>query len=90
MRNNEAYDGIKGPKSLNTRYLFEDIPMGLIPLVSVGKQLGMKTERMEIIVRLAEMMLNKNLHENARTIETLGLEGLDAEGIVKFAMNGMK
>lgn len=90
VRNNEAYDGIKGPKSLNTRYLFEDIPMGLIPLVSVGKQLGMKTERMEIIVRLAEMMLNEDLYENARTIETLGLEGLDAEGIVKFAMNGMK
>ncbi|SHI50970.1 opine dehydrogenase [Dethiosulfatibacter aminovorans DSM 17477] len=90
VRNNEAYDGIKGPKSLNTRYLFEDIPMGLIPLISVGKQLGMKTERMEIIVKLAELMLEKDLHENARTVENLGIEGMAAESIIEFATNGMK
>lgn len=90
VRNTEAYNDIKGPKSLNTRYLLEDIPMGLIPLISVGKLLGMKTERMELIVSLAEMMLERDLHENARTALNLGIEGMAAEGIIEFATNGMK
>ncbi len=64
--------------------------MGLIPLISVGKLLGMKTDRMELIVKLAELMLEKNLHENARTAENLGLEGMAAESIIEFATNGMK
>lgn len=90
VRNTEAYNDIKGPKSLNTRYLLEDIPMGLIPLISVGKLLGMNTERMELIVKLAELMLEKDLHENARTVENLGIEGMAAESIIEFATNGMK
>lgn len=90
VKNTEAYKDLKGPKSLYVRYLLEDIPMGLIPLASIGKLLGVKTEYMDITIKIAEMLLEKDLHEDARTVENLGLEGMDKEAIIEFATTGRK
>jgi len=38
IHNNPGYRGIKGPRTLNHRYLFEDVPMSLVPMVSVGQR----------------------------------------------------
>lgn len=90
VKNTEAYADIKGPKSLNTRYLYEDIPMGLIPLVSLAKQLGIKTDRMELIIKMAELLLEEDLHKNSRTSESLGLEGMNAKEVIEYATTGKK
>ena len=50
VRANQAYAGIKGQKTLDTRYLTEDIPTGLYPMVSLGKLLGVSVARMETLV----------------------------------------
>ncbi len=90
VKNTEAYKDLKGPKSLYVRYLLEDIPMGLIPLASVGKLLGIDTEYMDITIRMAELLLDKNLHKDARTAENLGLKGMNKEEIIEFARTGRK
>lgn len=86
----EAYANICGPKSLKTRYIYEDIPMGLVALVSVGKLLNMPVERMEMIIRLGELMLKEDFMTCARSLKNLGLEGMSAEDIVEFAETGEK
>lgn len=90
VKNTEAYADIIGPKSLNTRYLFEDIPMGLIPLVSLAKQLDIKTDRMDLIIKMAEYLLEEDFYKDARTSESLGLEGMNAKEVIEYATTGKK
>jgi len=38
IRRNKAYRGIKAPQTLQHRYVFEDIPTGLVPIIALGKR----------------------------------------------------
>ena len=76
-----AYEGIKGPTNLNTRYLFEDIPTGLVPLSCLGKALGVKTPTMDAVVELGSSLLGRDLRAEGRTLERLGLAGMSADEI---------
>jgi opine dehydrogenase len=76
-----AYEGIKGPTTLNTRYLFEDIPTGLVPLSCLGKALGVPTPTMDAAVELGSSLLGRDFRAEGRTLERLGLAGLSADEI---------
>jgi len=76
-----AYDGIQGPTTLNTRYLFEDIPTGLVPLAELGKALGVKTPLMGAVVDLGSALLGRDFWREGRTLEKLGLAGKSAQQI---------
>lgn len=86
---NTAYAGVSGQTSLHTRYLLEDIPMGLVPMISLGKMLDVDVVRMETIVNLAQFILEKDLTTVGRTVETLGLAGKSASDIVSFVETGL-
>ncbi|MCP4682698.1 MAG: hypothetical protein GY864_10225, partial [Desulfobacterales bacterium] len=88
VRANKAYENIKGQKTLNTRYLTEDIPTGLYPLVSLGKLLGVPVERMEIVVKLSEYLIKKDLTSEGRSVKNLGLDKMTAE--LASRLNGLK
>jgi opine dehydrogenase len=88
--NTAAYADIKGPNCLETRYLLEDIPMGLVPLVAIGKSLNVSVQRMETIIKLGEFILGKDLTTNGRTLEKIGLSEMTAGEIRRFIETGRK
>jgi opine dehydrogenase len=90
VKNNKAYAGVKGQNTLRTRYVLEDIPMGLVPLASFGHALGLRVERMETTIRLAELMLDEDFTSSGRTLENLGLAGMGPKEILDFAETGAK
>lgn len=90
VRNNKAYAGVKGQNTLRTRYVLEDIPMGLVPLASLGRAFGLQVERMETTIRLAELMLDEDFTSSGRTLENLGLAGMGPKEILHFAETGSK
>lgn len=61
----------KGPSYIDHRYINEDVPMGLGLFISIGKIVGVDTSIQEGIMALASALLNKNLRDNARTIQYL-------------------
>jgi opine dehydrogenase len=83
-----AYKGIKGQKRIETRYILEDIPMGLIPMASLGKQLGIDTPIMNTTIQLGTYLLNMDFYKDARTMESLGMAGLSTSDLVEFIHNG--
>ncbi len=85
VRRVDAYAGIQGPRTLKTRYIYEDVPTGLVPLVAMGKLVNVPVDRMELIVRLSELMLKEDFTSNGRNLQNLGLEGLTAENIQSYA-----
>ncbi|MDI3534857.1 MAG: opine dehydrogenase [Thermosediminibacterales bacterium] len=88
LQNNKAYKGIKAPDSVNTRYIFEDVPESLVPISLIGKMLNVDTPILDSIINLACAAHNINYWETGRTIERLGLEGLTREQIFALVMEG--
>jgi len=68
---------IKGPKTINHRFLIEDIATGVIPLVSLGKTLGVNVSTFEAIETLARIAHPEaQFDEISRSLPFMGLENL--------------
>ncbi len=82
-----AYEGIKGPTTLNTRYLFEDIPTGLVPLSDLGRAAGVPTPTMNSVVELGNALLSRDFWKEGRSLEKLGLAGKSSAEIRQAVMD---
>jgi len=51
IHNQPVYYGIKAPSTLNHHYIFEDVPMSLVPIASLGERFGVSVRGMEAIIR---------------------------------------
>lgn len=58
IKNNEAYRTIDAPPTLDCRYIFEDVPNGLVPIEHLGKCLGIGTPIISMFIDLASVTLN--------------------------------
>ena len=76
--------GIKGPHTIYDRYITEDLPFGLVPMVELGRKLGVATPTIEGIVNIGSVVCHENFWETGRTLETLGLADLNKEQILKL------
>jgi len=73
IHNTKEYQNVMAPSTLNVRYIFEDIPTGLIPLASFGEAAEVQTPFINAIINLANCMFNKDYRSLGRTIESLEL-----------------
>ena len=79
---------IRAPDAIRTRYLLEDVPFGLVPIASIGQELGVPTPVIDLFVDLACTLLGEDLRAGARTAASLGLGGLDAAGMLELVRKG--
>src|SRR4051812_6642784 len=74
--------GIKAQSQLDHRYLTEDVGYGLVFLTDLAARLGVPTPVMEAVVTIASVVLARDFRaEGARTLASLGLNGLSAEAL---------
>lgn len=85
---NPAYAGIKAPATIEHRYLLEDVPTGLIPLLELGKAAGLNLPVLSALVDQSRMLLGKQRWQRQRTLEALGLDGLSAPSIRAYVQQG--
>lgn len=69
FRQIEPYKTIRAPKSLNVRYLTEDVPTGLVPLSSLGKYFNIKTPIIDSFITLSSTLLGVDFRKEGRTID---------------------
>lgn len=72
---NEAYKTIDAPSSLDHRYIFEDVPYGLVPLEAVGRELGLAMKYTTLIIDLANGLLEIDFRKNGRHLNALLPQG---------------
>ncbi len=81
LNGNPGYRGIKGPKSMEVRYLHEDVPYALMAMQSLGKIAGVPTPGIDAVITMARMLID-GLAEG-RTLANLGLEGIGRDEFLK-------
>ncbi|MFW6389698.1 MAG: NAD/NADP octopine/nopaline dehydrogenase family protein [Halanaerobiales bacterium] len=88
LQNNYQYQGIKAPCAVNHRYLFEDVPMSLVPISSIADKFGIKTPTINLIIELAGTVLNTNFWKKGRTVKSLGISKLSKREILRLVNKG--
>ena len=69
------------PSCIDTRYINEDLPFGLAPWSSIGRQWGVPTPNVDAVIRLVSTMLGKDYFVDGLTAEKLGLQGVTPEEV---------
>lgn len=82
--------GVKGPAELDNRYITEDVPIGLVCYSQLGRQLGVDVKLMESVIHIAGAILGRDFYENGRTLERCGINGMDAEKLIRYVKTGKK
>lgn len=61
IRENPSYGTVTGPKSLEHRFFSEDIPYGVVPLVHLGRVLGVETPYLEAMLETFSRFFGRDL-----------------------------
>jgi opine dehydrogenase len=89
IHNQPGYYGIKAPPTLNHRYIFEDVPMSLVPMASLGMRYGVSVRGMESIIRLGSFIHKTDYWRRGRTVEKLGLEQWSVSELTRYVNEGV-
>ena len=87
IHNNPAYASVKAPASLRHRFIAEDVPSGLVPIVELGERAGTDMPVMRGIAELAGKILKQDFYKTGRNLKMLGLESKDVPEIKRMFMN---
>ena len=88
IHNQPGYYGIKAPSTLYHRYLFEDVPMSLVPIASLGMRYGVSVRGMESMIRIASIIHQTDYWRRGRTVEKLGLAEWSVSELTRFVQEG--
>lgn len=78
----------RGPRTLQHRYITEDIPYGLVPLASIGHEMGIDTTAIDAMVDLASILSGTDWRAEGWTADNLGLSGLSASEMLAYVTEG--
>jgi len=84
IQSNDAYRGLKAPKTLETRYISEDIPTGLVPIVSFARAAGIEAPVSRAVVDICCALHRQDYWRAGRTMENLGLTGMGPEEVIEY------
>lgn len=88
IHNQSGYYGIMAPKSLNHRYIFEDVPMSLVPITSFAQRYGVSVRGIDSIIRLACIIHRTDYWRRGRTLKKLGLDALSVSELQRLVNEG--
>ena len=90
MHANPGYEGIKAPKLLRHRYIFEDVPCSLVPIAHIGLQYGVDTTCIHAIVNLANIVHSTDFWRTGRTLARLGIKGISVSELKQYVETGKR
>jgi opine dehydrogenase len=89
IQNQPGYYGIKAPSTLSHRYIFEDVPMSMVPMASLGERYGVSVRGMDAIIRLACIVHRTDYWKRGRTVDKLGIGGLSVGELTRYVNEGI-
>lgn len=90
IHNQVGYYGIRAPSTLNHRYIFEDVPMSLVPIAALGRRYGVSVRGMDSIIRLACLIHRTDYWRRGRTLDRLGITNLSVSEVTHYVNEGVR
>ncbi len=84
----EGLTPIKGPDSLNNRYVTEDVPYGLVVWASMGDAVGIETPTMDALIEIGSTIMEVDCWKEGRNLEKMGIDGLSLGEIIQYLETG--
>jgi len=72
FRLNQRYASLHAPDSLDHRYIHEDVPTGLVPMIALAEAVGHDVPCMKIILALADLVLDRDFRRLGRNAAAMG------------------
>jgi opine dehydrogenase len=89
IHNQPGYYGIKAPNTLKHRYIFEDVPMSLVPMAALGTRYGVSVRGMDSMIRLADFIHRTDYWRRGRTLDKLGIDQFSVTELQEFVRDGL-
>ncbi len=67
----------KGPNKVDSRFISEDVPQGLVMLEALGKSLNVATPIATALIEIATAALGRDMRAEGRTPEKLGIKNIE-------------
>lgn len=77
-----------GPEALQSRYMTEDVPFGLVLASSIGQQIGVATPVIDGLIAIASAATGTDWRAEGRTLASWGLGDADREELLRIAKEG--
>lgn len=87
-RDSDAFSPLKGPATLQDRYLVEDTKCSLVALASLGDAINVPTPVMDSVIVLASVLNNEDYTTTGCHVKDWGLENKTIEEIKAFLYQG--
>jgi opine dehydrogenase len=88
LQESEPNRWVKGPKSLDHRYVHEDVGHGLVAWASWGDLVGVDTPTLDSLIRLAAVVSGRDYLRDGLTLERMGLAGVGRGELESFLYEG--
>jgi opine dehydrogenase len=80
------YQATGTPPSFKHKFIAEDVPVGLIPMSAIGGAVGVPTPSIDAVILMSQIMAGTDFATDARTLDRMGIAGMDA-GQIKTVMD---
>ena len=84
IQHNNAYGDIKAPKTIDARYVTEDVPMSLVPISTLGQAAGVPTPNIDAVIQLTSAIYGRDFRAEGRCAKNLGLEGMTRDQVARY------
>ena len=84
----QAYKNSFSPDSVNTRYITDDVPTQVVPMVELAAALGVRTPVFDAVIAFSDAMLGTSMRETGWNLTRLGLANRDGAQILGYLRDG--
>ncbi|WP_343210434.1 NAD/NADP-dependent octopine/nopaline dehydrogenase family protein [Anaerolentibacter hominis] len=80
LQNAKAYSEVYAPSDIYSRYVFEDIPTGFVPMYCMGRHLGIEMPVTEAVIKWASVLYDYDFMGRGRNEKKLNLDEIIEQG----------
>ena len=76
IQNTEAYKNVFAPTDIDTRYIFEDIQTGCVPVAHLSRRAGIRVPVIGSVINWASILYNRDFNANGRNDQKINFDKL--------------
>lgn len=79
IQDTQAYRDVLAPTDIDTRYIFEDIQTGCVPISCLGREMDIKTDTADAAIKWASAVYRKDFYATGRNSDAVNFQELLAD-----------